>query len=782
MKNNNVFPTKRWPAALAATALCGAAGVAPAWAQPTDAARRTSIEEVIVTAQKREENLQSSPIAISAFKADALEAHGAANFMDLSQYAPNFTAVNTTGSNHNVAASIRGIFSQEPALAQDPKVGFYLDGVYLAKNSGAVFDVADVERIEILRGPQGTLYGKNTTGGAINIVSAKPLGRFAFNEKITIGNRGQRRFRTTVDLPSVANISSKFSYLDARHDGIASNRNANTPVRQLGDEDLEALRAALRWQPTDSVTVDYSYDRTRSDSAPKPPQLSFANPAYANAVVVTGFAPFTTAPDNPFRQLLAAGVVSPHDRLEHFSLDAVQLEHVEVDGHNLTLSWQLGAGELRSISAYREYRSVAKPGARGAEDFDGGDWVEPIFHIGTVASNGIHKEQDQFSQELQWLGNAIDDRLQYTVGAYYFKEDGEERSNQWDALLFLPAGTIAGLDFDGLYRQGLILGGPPDGLGEFYTIENSSWALYGQATYRPDWLEQRLAVTLGLRYTVDRREASITDADPHWHASDEWSNTSPSLTLDYTLSDAVMIYGKIATGYNAGSIPVRATNQTAFAIPADEEHLTSYEAGLKSEWFDRRLRLNSAVFLYQYRDLQVSDFEAGSTILINAGEATVSGFELEVVAVPLPGLTATLNYGYTDFEYDEFMVAGVDMADSARPSFAPRHTGSASVEYQFEPWSFGTLSARLDLSHTSPYSFDPFSYQYTTAGERTLLDARIALSEIPLGGGTLVAALWGKNLTDKEYREFGTDFGALGFAVNTWGDPRSYGLDLNFTY
>lgn len=756
-----------------------AAQDAPATAESD---RATAIQEVTVTAQKREENLQDTPIAISAFSAEDLEVHKASNFMDIAAYTPNFTAVNTTGSNNNVAASIRGIFSQEPALAQEPKVGFYLDGVYLAKNSGAIFDLADLERIEVLRGPQGTLYGKNTTGGAINLISAKPTGEFGIKQGITFGNLGRFTSRTNLDLPKVGGVSAKLSFLTTKRDGTATNESAFTGVRELDDEDTQAYRVALRWQPSDELTADYSFDRTEASSTPKPPQLSYANPAYANALVVTSFDPFTISPTNPFQQLLDAGVVSPDRRIEHFNLDAMQPEDVTVSGHNLTLAYELGPTELRSITGYREYRSDAEPGLRGAEDFDGGAWDVPIFHLGPPASNGIRKRQHQFSQELQVIGSALSDRLTYVGGLYYFSEGGAEFSNQWDALLYLPAGTIPGLDFDGLYPQSLILGGPPNGLGEFYSVKNRSRAAYTQVSYAPAKFDGKLTLSGGLRYTEDERSATLLDATPQYGASKSWSNVSPTVTAQYQINDTLSVYGKIASGYNAGNFAVRASTQEAFGIPVDEENLIDYEIGMKSDWLDRRLRVNAAAFVYKYDDLQVSDFQAGSTILVNAGKATVSGLELEITAIPVEGLTASLAYGYTDFEYDEFVVGGVDLADTAVPSFAPDQTASASLEYVFAHFPVGQLSMRADASYSASYTFETFSTLYDKASERTLVDARIALKQLPVGGGDLEVALWGKNLTNESYREFGVDFGALGFAVNTWGDPRMYGMDLLYKF
>ena len=192
--------------------------------------------------------------------------------------------------------------------------------------------------------------------------------------------------------------------------------------------------------------------------------------------------------------------------------------------------------------------------------------------------------------------------------------------------------------------------------------------------------------------------------------------------------------------------------------------------------------MNAAAFLYDYNDLQVTDFRAGSTILVNAGKARVKGLEIEMAAVPVAGLTVSANYGFTDFDYRKFLVGGVDVADTAKPPYAPRHTASGAIEYVFSPLPFGELSARVDASYRSRIRFDPFQYANTEAAGRTLIDARLALSSIPLGGGKLEVAGWVKNLTNKQYRDFGVDFGSIGIAVNTWGDPRTFGIDLSYEY
>jgi iron complex outermembrane recepter protein len=736
-----------------------------------------AIEEVIVTAQKREESLQDTPIAITAFNAETLADIGAYGMRGIGDFAPNVRVLSTAGSSVTAAATIRGLSSAEPSLAQDPKVGFYLDGVYLSKNTGSVFDIVDLERVEVLRGPQGTLYGKNTTGGAINLISKKPSGELHFKQVLSAGNYGQFRSSSTLDLPAFNDISVKLGYMTHEHDGYVENENP----RAMGDidsADNSAWRVAVRWEPSEAFTADLSYQFVDAEAVTYHGQLTYVNPAVTNVPVIASFSPFVLIPpsQNPFQQALDAGAVSK-DRLDKLNLDGQGIERYDITDIALHLSWQLGAVELRSITGYHEVDGGALGG-----DQDGGSWSIPFAHFGTFATGGNDKYHESFSQELQLLGAAMNERLRYVAGVYYFDETGEEKNNRWNLLIALPGGVIPGFATPVLVEQNALLGPPPGGLGEHYTIDNQSWAVYGQVSYTPDAFQERMTITFGGRYTEDTKEAAIIDAAPPWVEKQDWSNFNPTVTLEYAFSEDINGYAKVASGYNAGSHPVRSGNPAAFALTADEENIIDYEVGLKTMLLDQRLRLNIAAFWYEYEDLQVNDFQAGATVLRNAGQATVRGIEIEALARPTDNLELTLGYGYLDFEYEEFVIGGVDISDAAEAPFAPENTLQAAAVYTWPLGGSGALQARLDLSYTDGYHFNPTLFLYDAAEERTLLNARLSWKDIPLPQGSLELSAWVQNLSDEEYREFGTDFGALGFSTNSFGDPRTWGVDLRYEF
>ena len=764
------------------------------------ASSRPGLEEVVVTAERRAASQQDTPIAISAFDEQKLESLGVIESGDIAAYTPNLRMNKTPASQNAYGISIRGISSSEPSLAVDPTVGIYVDGVYIGRNSAAAFEIVDMQQIEVLRGPQGTLFGRNTTGGAVNIVTQKPSGEFNFEQKLTVGERDLFRTSTSVDTPEWANLAAKFSFSHGERGGLA--RSSYTGG-ELGQYDQQAWRMALRWTPMDDLTADYTYDHYQQDSNTNLSQISFVRPLQLQL-------------GGPQYQQ-AAQASSPNRRGALPFTGDDKDQSLEVDGHALTLTWELDNLTLKSISSYREFTNRYDSQGFGQFQSDGtsllaspssgaavpaGDYVQMFNSVG-------FSEHEQWSQELQMIGTLGGDSLTYTVGAYMFSEEGEQSDPQqfvFPALLAfgeLDAGT-----------QGFLCGGACFGkstvleTGEFnYETDNTAWALYGQFEYAfsPQW-----SATLGLRWSNDEKKTSLTTNFSDiglatLSADDSWSKFNPNLTITYFAENDMMLYGKVATGYRAGGYNIRATTQASFEEPVDEENVTSWEFGGKSEWLDNRLRLNGALFYYTYEDQQVSQFEAGSggasTKQVNAGESEAWGAELELTVMPTDALLATISYGYIDVSYEKF-VTSVTNPETGFPEFdaggdalttdisdtastingSPKSSGSAILQYTFPELGFGTLIAQLDASYSGARTFQTQLNLYDSSDSYTLYNARLTLANIPVGYGELSVAAWGRNLGNEEVREFGVDFGALGFAVNTYKELRSAGVDLIYRF
>src|SRR5690606_25779221 len=295
------------------------------------------------------------------------------------------------------------------------KIGIYLDGVYLARIAAASFDVVDIAQIEVLRGPQGTLWGKNTTGGSINIVTEKPRGELTFRQAFSFGNYDYFRSHTTLDTPTWNGLSAKFAYDRSQKDGEITNTQPGNS-KKPGDMDNEAYAIALRWQPTDAFSADYVYDRHNRDGIGPGNQLVAVTPRLAALPTVLLNSPAGPVQvENPFWR--AAQEAAP-SRRSAFAINARE-EHNDLAGHNLTLSWQVGDAELKSISSYRTYDGI-KPG-----DFDGGSYATPLFEA------DLSEWQRQISQELQLTGMALDERLNYVAGLYYFREKTSTTNPQY---------------------------------------------------------------------------------------------------------------------------------------------------------------------------------------------------------------------------------------------------------------------------------------------------------------------------------------------------------------
>jgi|GEM_PF-490177 len=803
-----------------ALALSAAPLAAPVFAQ-----QGGGLEEVVVTAQRTEGTLQSTPIAITAFTSNQLTEMGVTDVAGIGNFAPNVSIEPAPGTSAGMGVFIRGIGTVETALTADPKIGVYIDDVYMSKTMGGMFDILDIERMEILRGPQGTLFGRNTTGGAINVTTVKPKGEFAAKLDGSVGNFGYRRYGATVDLPAVANIASKFAYYATKSDGWATNHWQGPPMapadevaHDLGSKDDKTWMLALRWTPTSDLTVDYSYDRTSNRDVPDPFQVTAVKNSIYDGLTTTPF-DFRSI-GGPLYQQMADNVGNPKKRHDDFDLDGITHEWLRVRGQSLKVEWQLDDVTLKYILGNRSTRT-----GYGGTDY-GGTYFAPDAFYGNGATvqvpeygAGVNSKVDMTTHEFQIFGSAFDDKLDYTGGLFLYHEKISQDQPQSYSL---PVAMLAG-DPDllaayqaagfcdssgactGSQRMPLPFpraGADPNQNGvadESYGQTMKSWAVYGQGTYA---LTDALNLTVGLRYTEEKRSAWLfnealgqTDISQRLHAHDHWDNVSGVVNLSYQINSEMMVYAKYSTGFNGGVYNARAGTAAGFLTPAQEETVKTYELGLKSEWFGNRLRFNAAAFRNNYYDIQINQLEAGTggaaSRIVNAGEGVYQGFEFDLTAAPVDGLTINLNYGYLDAKFNEYIARNpvndqeVDISSATTVPFAPKNTAALGVQYEFPRTSIGLVTARVDVDYKDRLVFHPFQNQYDYADPRTLVNARLSLSEIPLSGdgkNRLRLSLWGKNLTDENYRSWGIDFGSLGFTGDVFGEPRTYGLDIRYEY
>jgi len=806
--------------------------------------RQTSgLEEIVVSAQRRETSLQDTPIAITAFSASKLEALGVFDVSQLGGFAPNMTIAKQPSSNTNMGVAIRGVGLGETQLAADPKVGLYIDGILNSKTIGGVFDVVDMERVEVLRGPQGTLFGRNTTGGAINITTLKPSGELRGKAMASVGNFGYLRYGGSLDLPAIGSLATKVSYSHSETDGWARNHYtgvAQPPQmpydkveRNLASKDDDAFRVALRWAPREDLTLDYAFDKTDNAGVAPPFQLLKVKDHIFNGFTRTSF-DFKTFGGELYQQM-AQNVQSRNHRQEDFVLDEMTEETLKIKAHTFVAAWEL-SNNLTLKYLYGSRKSEQNNGA----DLDGGAYVARDLFYGVFAGNpgriqtpGYHSavvdgriELD--THEIQILGSAFEDRLHYTGGIFMYEEDVSEIGPQtfsmpiafvatrgastpvlgplYNAAGFCPAAYGGALCIG---SQRLPIPGASDpgipGVVDFAYGQNStSRAIYGQATYA---LTDVLDLTLGIRYTEDDKKAwmynqnmlaerpTLSPGNP-LRVKGDWDNISYLANISYAFSDDILAYLTYTTGYNGGGFSTRATKAASFQTPYDEEEIKATELGLKSELFERRLRLNIAIFNNEFTDIQISQFVAGAggaaSQTANAGTATIRGIEFDAVAIPLDGLTIDFSYGYLDAKFNKFMERNPatnmleDISSIMTMKYAPKNTAVLGVQYDFQPFSFGALSVRFDMNYQDSMVFHTYANQWDYANERTLINARISLRDVELGccngDGKLSVSLWGKNLSDKEYINWGIDFGSLGFAGAVYGEPRTYGLDFVYTY
>ena len=738
--------------------------------------------DIIVTAQKREQALHDVPVAITAVGAAELEKRRLFNVDQLSNIAPNVTIEQGNTASSSLQVAIRGGVTTNIALAEDPAVGIYLDGVYVGRSAGAVFDVPDLERIEVLRGPQGALFGRNTLAGAINLVIRKPSNEWRMEAEASYGNYDYKTLRALVNVPLSDSLFVKLSGQLQKRDGFSQAvpdpfALFSTVTGDMDNLNRKSLLAQVRWQPSDRLTIDYSYQYSHAREHP----MSALHDVAAGGMFDPASAFYIpTMPADLY-------IVPGDNRPKELSIDARVTDDARIHGHALNIELEIGSATLRSITGYRDVN--IDQGALGL-DVDG----TPL----PLALGGLNSDVEQFSQEFQLVGKTLTDKLHYVLGGYFFKDNAQS---------FNPQGYFFGGNvFD--TRGG---------------IRTKAVALFAHLDYE---LNDQITLTGGLRWTHERKqlnrfyqiqaltpnpglELPLTTIDIRKsdNIHDTFSNFSPTLVLSYAPTDALNLYAKYAVGFRSGSFNAEAATDADVRQSYDPEKNESFELGLKSQLLDRRLNINIAAFYNRQKDKQVAVLlteGTSGTVNRNAGRANVYGLEVELDARPFDALRLHGSLGLlrTDFkEYLDLNSSGliVNVADNRSFAKAPRTTLTAGADLTLHDSArAGQWVLSGDLKHQGKVfalpvqnKLDPTFPLVATGNEleipsQTTMNARLRwdAGETIMGLSNVYAMLWVHNLTN--YRKvnnkltLGPNFGGLVLA--NYHPPRTYGLTVGFKY
>ncbi|MDE2597445.1 MAG: TonB-dependent receptor [Sphingomonadales bacterium] len=828
----------------------------PAHAQDAEA-QQGGIQDIVVTAQKREQSVQDVPIAISAFSQEALQERGVSDVSQLSNIAPNVTLDGGTpfsGSAAVLSAFIRGIGANDFAFNIDPGVGVYLDGVYLARSVGANQELPDVERVEVLKGPQGTLFGRNTIGGAISIVTHTPGDKFRFVGDVTTGSYSLIQARGTVDIPLAQGLSSSVAFSMKKRNGYmhritypAGGANNVLPITNYraagyynigmgreGGDDSWNLRGKLNWDNggalSATLTGDYSnIDQDQiANTLIKTVPFVFAgtyncaiagNPTQTVGGVTGACDSFIAGPpsfayiggiggingiaENPTLYGVNADANPNNNHLPYDDRFLTgNIDTTYANGNNfsklrnyggaLTVAYDLSdTVQLKSITAYRELHWKA------GMDLDG----SPLNFLHT----SFEMNQWQFSQEVQLLGSAMDKSVNYVLGAYYFKEAG----NLHDYVTF---------------AEGLLQVDGPNNLA------TKNYAFFGQV----DWkLTDQLGITLGGRYTHENKTfegfqsdrngltykilnfigvppcASITPTiseacriaagfpnanQPlrYYIAGTQlksFSNFSPKAGIQYHVNDDTMLYGSWSRGYKTGGWTTRLSNPLPTAPDFGEEKAETFELGVKSMLLDRKLQINAAAFITNYKGIQLNFQQGVSPTIQNAGDARIKGFEIEMVAAPTPQFTVNASIGYLDATYTRVdkgaqvapatgLFGDYGVVPGATLPKTPKWKFNISPRYEADLASGAKVILLADYTHTTSLKNDTEGYFLLMRPATDMLGASIQY-KAPANWSLTIG---GTNLTNNRYLVTGQAQFAGGQAYGTYSRPREWYARLGFDF
>ena len=708
------------------------------------------LEEVLVSAQRRDQGLQDVPIALTAFQGDFIEAAGAELIDDLARYTPALTVQNSSQGEPNIY--IRGIGSNDFGVGGDISVGVFIDDIYVGRIHGAIMDLADAERVEILKGPQGTLFGRNTIGGAISIVTKKPGEELAGRIKVEGGSYDKRRIDAAIEGAVTDNIAMRLSGLVNKRDGWKDNDFDNSEVE---NEDNSGAKLTAVYRPEGAFEAMFKLSYDEVDSTSRGPQST--NPIYANG--------------------------GPYDSINSDLGDQGQ-EARELWDSSVHLSWDLDNYKFKSITGYREtdYRSRKDTTGTGSRD--------------ARLRTNITMDAEQYSQEFRLNFDDGGD-LTWFAGASVFYENVNQGS-----LLESTNETIKVIGPTRDPAFNLIIGDFPDGGNYYETLENGgkyySYAAYGDVTW--NFAEQWELIT-GLRYSLDEKEhfvesfgptpvkpvfggllnfpGVVYQTAPRADNDERWDAWTPRAVLRWTESDNNMYYGSVSRGYKSGGFNSFLPNNDF-----DPEYVWSYELGNKSSWLDNRLQINTAIFYYDYEDLQVNNIENAIVVVRNAGEARGQGIEFDATWLFAENWQLMMSGNYLDAEFKKFTPAinntPTDLSGQTMP-LAPELQFSMTLIHNQLLSSGANIDYQLSYSWSDDYYFEVGNTKDEYQDSFGLLDGRIAWSS---ANANWELAVFGQNLTDEEYLSYAGGLAKydLNAAVTSAALDRTLGASVEYRF
>ena len=738
--------------------------------------------EITVTAQFQKQNVQDTPIALTAVNAEMMEARNQTDLSSISGQAPSVVLIETGGAyGPGMSASIRGVGQHDFNPAFEPGVGVYIDDIYYSSLSGANFDLLDLDRVEIARGPQGVLGGRNSEGGSIKIYSQKPKDEASGSVRATYGTRNLQDIRAMANIPLVPNaLFMRISAVSKKQDGYLKRYDygclyPDSGVPDLGKEqdclsgteggkDYSATRAALRWLASDTfevnISADYSMDNsevaavTLQNALSPEEQLAYGPRAKGSINSTTYGVALSKAfiPSNPYSSYSSYTAVEPDGRTVTFA----PTSRTEVWGTNLTMDWTIMDGlALKSITAYREFDN------KWVSDND----VSPLG--GSLGDNRLFN--DSFSEELRLNGVLFKDAVNYTFGAYYFDQTTTYESHQ---ILNYSA---PGFEFR-----------------ENDPVDASSYAGFFNASWH---ITDKMNVNAGLRYTNDEKDyhygrIPIGPDIQHIGPLDgtvgayEGDKVDYRINVDYRFTSQVMAYASVATAFKGGG-----TNARPFfpdqVRPFGREDLTAYEIGAKTDWLNKRIRINVSGFFNDYKDIQLTVGNCAGispahpvpcAATLNAGDAEVKGAELEIVAAPIEGLLIELTGSKLNFEYTRVnpAVTGLKVGDGGRNVIDTKY--SLGVQYDISLTNGAIVTPRLDYAYQGEFHTEAVYADSNLVEGYGLLNGRLSWRS---PGADWEVALIGSNLTDKEYYLSNRDqLSTAGVQYGIIGAPREFAVQI----